>query len=96
MSWAREEAKEKLLDFILKNFWDKAFTYDDLPSIKELSEEFYREYVGQYGAAEASDIAVLTSVKEMALGELLQSLPNTIEVVGYKKFRLRDEIPINR
>ena len=98
-SKAREEAEDKLYDFIVNKIGlNVKFTYNDLPSIKDLSEEFYGEYAGQYGAIERSHRTVMSSsMNEMALGELLQALIERAgyiigqahpKVVGYKTFIL--------
>jgi hypothetical protein len=103
LSFAREKAREKLYEFIVHKIGlDVKFTYDDLPPIRELSEEFYKEYSRQYEAV-ASGIVMLSSVNEMALGELLQELMKPplrlpteprVEVVEYKTFVMTVPPPI--
>lgn len=89
-----EEARQKLYEFILHKIGpDVEFTYEDLPPIRELSEEFYKEYSGLYGAAEASPMIMLSSMNKMALGELLQGL-RSVKVVGCETFvmTIRQEV----
>jgi hypothetical protein len=87
---AKHEAAKKLEDFIVRNFGGgEVFTYSDLPPVKELCPEFLEDYKKRYGAAEASGTVMLSSANQIMLGELLQSLSDKIEVVGYCQFKLR-------